>query len=152
MALMHSRIDVAREHVGRQAHPHALLAHVSGLAVGLPEHTAARALVVGRRWASLLVVMEGLRHGLEMLYTAIAIMAGVFMLAIVIGNVASILANLDAVTAAKRERLASINHYMRTRKAPRRARARRARARRARGGRRMCGGHSAVLARSELAA
>ena len=40
------------------------------------------------------------------------------MIAVVIGNFASILANIDAANALKRERVASVTSYLRSRKIP----------------------------------
>ena len=57
-------------------------------------------------------------NGGEMLYTTIVIIVGIFMIAVVIGNFASILANIDAANALKRERVASVTSYLRSRKIP----------------------------------
>ena len=57
-------------------------------------------------------------NGAEMLYTTIVIIVGIFMIAVVIGNFASILANIDAANALKRERVASVTSYLRSRKIP----------------------------------
>ena len=57
-------------------------------------------------------------NGAEMLYTTIVIIVGIFMIPVVIGNFASILANIDAANALKRERVASVTSYLRSRKIP----------------------------------
>ena len=51
-------------------------------------------------------------------YTCLVMITGVFMIAVVIGNVASILASLDAASSAKVERFGKIQRYLRARRVP----------------------------------